>query len=80
MPLITVVQTIATTFEVPEGFTIEELRAKAIDLILDDQLEDKVGDAQLGALTKVYNYKLVEEYSQSMHLELYEGKYQRKVT
>lgn len=78
MPLITVVQTIITTFEVPEGHSIEHLRYLVNDPILDSNVEEDVRTVHRKALTDAYDGKFVDEHGQAGRLQVYEGPYRRE--
>lgn len=78
MPLITVTQTCITTFEVPEGFSIEELRYHAMDPILSSNIEGEVQGVHRRALEEAYNGKSVEVYGDGVKLEIYEGPMRRE--
>lgn len=55
MPIITVVTTVTTTFEVPEGVTIAQVRHLALPDLSDmDELTDLVSSRQSQALNRVY--------------------------
>ncbi len=72
MPIITITQTIRTYFEVPEGFTIEELRHE-VNQNFDDEAEDAVREAQKVSLSRRYNGKPVHEVGQSCDFKVSEG-------
>ncbi|MFJ3486205.1 hypothetical protein ACIPL1_22810 [Pseudomonas sp. NPDC090202] len=56
MPRITVVTTVTTTFDVPEGVTITQVRHLALqDLNEMDELTNSVSDYQDRAINRVYH-------------------------
>jgi hypothetical protein len=55
MPKISVITTVATVFEVPEGLTIEQVRHQALQTLSDmEELTDSIVAHQDVALNQVY--------------------------
>lgn len=77
MPLITVVQTTITTFEVPEGHSIERLRYLVSDPIMDSNCDEDMRRVHHKSLTDAYDGKAVDEYGQALRLQVYEGPYRK---
>lgn len=72
MPIITVTHTVRTYFEVPEGFTIEQLRREVYDKH-DDEAEDTLRESHKVALSRAYNGKKVDEVGTSSEFKVSEG-------
>lgn len=72
MPIITVTHTVRTYYEVPEGWTIEELR-REVNSNLDDEAEDALRAAHETALSRSYGGKAVHEVGQSCDFKISEG-------
>lgn len=76
MPLITVVETVITTFEVPEGNDINRLR-----YLFEQQIEGQNAAEDLRAIHRqalgdVYG-EFIDDHGESTQLEIYEGPYRR---
>lgn len=74
MPIITVTHTVRTYYEVPEGYTIEQLRCEMNERFEDaDDAEDALRQAQKRALSRSYGGKTVHEVGQSCDFKISEG-------
>jgi hypothetical protein len=73
MPIITVTHTVRTFFEVPEGFSIEEIRAEFIGQIDDGQSEAQLREHHKGALESIYDGKIVGTAGETSSIKVIEG-------
>lgn len=76
MPLITIRETIVTTFEVPEGNDINRLRYLINDNIRDQHADQDVRAIHRQALGDVYG-EFIDDHGEFTELEIYEGPYRR---
>ena len=72
MPIITVTHTVRTYYEVPEGWTIDELRHQ-VNCNVDDEAEDALRASHETALSRSYGGKEVHEVGQSGEFKVSEG-------
>lgn len=73
MPIITVTHTLRTFYEVPEGFSINEIRSRLDEHSGLQDAEDDLRTAHHLALTETYGFKKVSEVGQGVGFSITEG-------